>query len=225
MKQLVEKKVTEKRLQQDSHQSLSSHQSTPTSTQATPTSHQPVQHIDKTTSPLANVVSNSQPSSSQLSNTSSANAAMPMLTLNAQQQQLLKQHLSSLPEPQQKIYLEQIKKQFEKQRKAQIQLLLQQKKQLIKQTPNSITTTTTQQQQQQQQQQHLSVLLKQQELIRQQQQATLSLGNQLAHSTAKKGGGASPQVRKPLISLLGRKLEKDDGQSPLKGKTQEYVKL
>ena len=108
-------------------------------------------------------------------------------------------------------------------------MMLHQQKQLgVKQLPNSTagsggggsgtSTAITNQQQQ------LSVLLKQQELIRQQQhQATLSLGSQvtqLGANSPKKGagGGGGAQGRKSLASLLAKK---EDGQSPLRSKTQD----
>lgn len=90
--------------------------------------------------------------------------------------------------------------------------MLQQKQLGAKLPVNSSATAgmTTQQQQQ------LSVLLKQQELIKQQQQATLSLGNQVAQTTSPKKGGTAPQARRPLVSLLAKKSDKEDGQPPLK---------
>ncbi len=205
MKQLMEKKIAERRLQESQQQTTlpAATSSTPSPQQATPTSQQATPPETGST-PQSNTVTITPTTNA----TPSSSLTLPP-SLSPQQQLLIKHHLSKLPEPQQKIYLEQIKKELEKQRTAQLQLVLQQKQKLAaaataKQPVNSAGNTMTTQQQQQ-----LSVLLKQQELIRQQQkQATLGLGSQMvSQQPSPKKGGSLLSSRNKMANPLLRKTE------------------
>ena len=227
MKQLVEKKVAEKRSQQGQLPATVAPPTVPSTSQqhdknttqvqlttATPTNKPPINTHSITPLP-------SLPATPLVSN-------MTLPGLTPQQQQLLRLHLSKFPEEQQKLCLEQVKKELEKQQSKAQQLTLQQQKQLSGSKQQLVTVNSAPSNLTQQQQQHLSVLLKQQELIRQ-QQANLGLNSspvsqvsQISQMSPKKGGSLS-QVRKPLMSLLARRMDKEEGQgqSPGKSKSQE----